>query len=642
MAPAAVAAAGNTDEDALHVVNVERYSYVFDWAALVRLSSEDPVGGGAQSLRAFAIPTGFATHAGLPGHYIVNSASSLDASTIQLPAVVEMVDEGVAPLLATTFKLASNDKIYILAVELPLLKSCDKEGKESWVDDTTQKLLKFELVKRFLPVKNRDGIPLAKHADIWLSKHSNTFGDIAIKSISASRSWCASGRFRANLGLVISSAENRIRMAAKKASVQSKKTSRLPAKNPEKAAAEEEHVKQKLALLESVHNALKEAAPYYSAPLQSRLLHAALEPAEEGKELNIDGLVQIIKRDSQHADSLLNLVKLAEVAKLLSDGKAGAPPFGTPLRVTTQRYADKVQAAEAVEAAAAAEAAVEAADEAAQISRSNSLQDIVEIEKEVDAAEEEADVDQGASLRPKRSRAPPEILSPDGRKTAKKPKKAEESQKVQKSGSTNSAEAEDSSDEERRKQGKRVYRKTGLFSKNPHVAAIARAKLKTDKPTAAVAGTPPPRLANSNLLNCSTAYTQLMVAHRDCWRRAREWHGSEAEGAQRGAQEKHRGEGARGAQVAGRARTIANSNFCVRERQSGRGGKVRGGTEVRVPRQAPGGVRRRLQARHGAAQATQAADEGRVSKTRARFAARNLGARAKLVQVKACKWQAGP
>lgn len=488
MAPPTAAPAA-ADEDALHVVDMERYSYVFDWGSLVRVSSEDPVGGGAQGLRAFAIPTGFATHAGLPGHYIINSASNLDAEVIELPAVVHMLDEGQAPLLATTFKLASNDKIYILCVELPLLKSSDKEGKETWVDDKTQKLVKFELVRSFAPVKNRDGFPLAKHLEIWLSRHSNTFGEIGVKSLSTARAWSKAGRFHTNLGMVIAAAENRVRQAAKGAAAPSKKSARPPTKKGDKAAAEDDSVREKLALLNSVHNALKEAAPYYAAPLQSRLLHAALDPAEEGKELSLDGLVEIIKRDSQHADSLLDLVKLAEVAKVLSGGKAAAPNVGTPLRVMAKRYEDKLKAAEV----AAAEAAAEEAAPAAAMSRSNSLGDIEQIDNELEAAEEEGDGDQAApSSRPKRARSAPEILSPEPSKTAKKPKKPEAgSRKSLNSGSTNSVEPDD--DEERRRQGKRIYRKTGLFSKNPHVSAIARAKLKVDKPVNSFRGMPPAR-----------------------------------------------------------------------------------------------------------------------------------------------------
>eukprot|EP00965_Chrysotila_dentata_P215890 6189054-Pleurochrysis_carterae.AAC.1 len=66
MAPPVAGAPASTDWSCMHTMSLEEYEYVFDWAAIIRISTIDPLDGEAYGLLCFATPKGYSTHAGLP------------------------------------------------------------------------------------------------------------------------------------------------------------------------------------------------------------------------------------------------------------------------------------------------------------------------------------------------------------------------------------------------------------------------------------------------------------------------------------------------------------------------------------------------------------------------------------------------
>eukprot|EP00965_Chrysotila_dentata_P144977 4787091-Pleurochrysis_carterae.AAC.1 len=50
------------EHEVMHRMSLQQFDYVFDWAAVIQLSSANPLEGEARSLRCFAIPKGFSTH----------------------------------------------------------------------------------------------------------------------------------------------------------------------------------------------------------------------------------------------------------------------------------------------------------------------------------------------------------------------------------------------------------------------------------------------------------------------------------------------------------------------------------------------------------------------------------------------------
>eukprot|EP00965_Chrysotila_dentata_P118666 3923266-Pleurochrysis_carterae.AAC.1 len=92
--------------DIMHVMSQEAYEYIFDWASLVSISPTNPADGNVRGLRCFAIPKSFSTHTGLRGHYLINThgrSERQQAEVVELPAIVQFLDESLSDGLAITF-----------------------------------------------------------------------------------------------------------------------------------------------------------------------------------------------------------------------------------------------------------------------------------------------------------------------------------------------------------------------------------------------------------------------------------------------------------------------------------------------------------------------------------------------------------
>eukprot|EP00965_Chrysotila_dentata_P258551 6213259-Pleurochrysis_carterae.AAC.1 len=85
--------------DVMHVMSLDAFDYVFDWAAIISISPTNPAGGDVRGLRCFAIPKSFSTHTGLRGHYLINThgrSERQQAEVVALPAFVQFADESLS------------------------------------------------------------------------------------------------------------------------------------------------------------------------------------------------------------------------------------------------------------------------------------------------------------------------------------------------------------------------------------------------------------------------------------------------------------------------------------------------------------------------------------------------------------------
>eukprot|EP00965_Chrysotila_dentata_P013927 461832-Pleurochrysis_carterae.AAC.1 len=160
------------------------------------MSDQDPLAGSIRGIRCMAIPNGFATHTGVLGHDLINFLNNIEASVINLPAVVEFCDGGVADVMALSFKLAANSKLYMQCVILPLMIGKSKEGKETWVDERKCALVKLDVIKQFKAIKNSDGCAPGKQLDRFLNLHSTTFKARSQSFLAANAPRCKGYRWR--------------------------------------------------------------------------------------------------------------------------------------------------------------------------------------------------------------------------------------------------------------------------------------------------------------------------------------------------------------------------------------------------------------------------------------------------------------
>eukprot|EP00965_Chrysotila_dentata_P005131 168262-Pleurochrysis_carterae.AAC.1 len=93
-------------------MSLDRYEYVFDWAALIHISMHNPFEGEARGLRCFALPKRFSTHSSVRGHYLINVSATggRTAEVIMLPALMQFLDDSLLDSLAIAFRSAENKK----------------------------------------------------------------------------------------------------------------------------------------------------------------------------------------------------------------------------------------------------------------------------------------------------------------------------------------------------------------------------------------------------------------------------------------------------------------------------------------------------------------------------------------------------
>ena len=120
----------NMEEDYDITVDLEKLSFRIDLPSLIRISSKDALKGGVSALRAHAFPIGYTMDLA-PGSYIVNTTCKIDPISVALPAVVHFLDVGRLDELGIAWEVATNGRMYLITVPMPLNK-----GGVGFVNDT--------------------------------------------------------------------------------------------------------------------------------------------------------------------------------------------------------------------------------------------------------------------------------------------------------------------------------------------------------------------------------------------------------------------------------------------------------------------------------------------------------------------------
>lgn len=129
----------------------------------------------------------------------MNAWTGADAESVQClqaPAIVHYKDRGVAPSFVLEWKFM-NDKLYGMTLATAVKTSgTDPDKAEKWLTAADVRAVRLALMESVQPVENRDGIPLKKNLDLWLSNHGGERRKaLSLKSLAAHHQWCSHCNF---------------------------------------------------------------------------------------------------------------------------------------------------------------------------------------------------------------------------------------------------------------------------------------------------------------------------------------------------------------------------------------------------------------------------------------------------------------
>lgn len=433
---AAAAASISIDEDL--------YDYVIDKGPVTDFTVGDE---GAltslSSLRIFGLRKGYAEFAGLPGHYVVNTWTGAEPESVQIvqaPLLVHFKDRGVAPAFLLEWRVM-NEKLYGLTIATGLkLSNSNPDQDKSWLGVGDIRPVKLSLIDTLEPIANRDGVPLKKNIEQWMEKHSGQHKkSLGLNSLAAHLQWCNFEKFSSNISTVVAVAEAELQAAVKGGG-------RMTCQKQIDAA-----ITKRLPPLQSMGGLLKQHIELICVPLTHRLLELQLDPETELAELQqlIKAVVGNSDTCAPKIDLLLEWIRKGERFQRLQLGKTASVAIFSPLHRA------------AIPATAAGE---EVEAESPQIARH------LEFDSENVAPDATASKEGSTELvaqaigteanTKKRQRVPTCIFEFD-----KAPKKGKGS-RCEKLKAAKAAGGD----------GTRPYNKSGLYSKDPVKAAIAREK----------------------------------------------------------------------------------------------------------------------------------------------------------------------
>ena len=282
-----------SQENLAHIIDMEKYNYVFDWASLLALGGVDAVcPDTAFGLRALQLPLGCSMRTNIPGTFAVNAAiaavddGELGVETLQLPMLVSLKDEGIPDMIAYSFKLAGapEPKLYVAAVPSNL-----KIDSKTWVSDTNDTVLyKMDVVRGFKVLPKSSGNNMSAVVDEWLKNKATLFQmKLLPKSVNGCRNWGSSPwTFEKNVDTIISGAELAFRRATKEASgassLRGSRSKGPPAKSKEdNGAAEGAELAPHLLFLHDAKKKLQDKAPFYNLPLRYRIMDLNFSIADD-------------------------------------------------------------------------------------------------------------------------------------------------------------------------------------------------------------------------------------------------------------------------------------------------------------------------------------------------------------------------
>ena len=448
------------EENSEVVLDLESDDPVIDNASLLYFDEKEPWKGTELALRLFLIKRGFSVPAQIPGHYLVaneDSENNSKVTIVEAPCEVQFKDEGQASRLLLSFKkYGHGQKICAVCIDLPLQIAAangDKDAKwNTWKDNAAS--VKLDCIKSFKPLTRHDGNDMVKALAAWLkaSSASNFYKEIGFKNLNDIRSFMSSRKYSSSMTRVCAAATLRVRKQVKAAAGGPKAGDKSKAAGTAEASeAEKAECNRQILAIEAVKAYLHSLEPFYGAPLGARLIECAIPPAAQDGSIDTEALVKMIESESikDNADKLLAVVRKQDNLKLLDGGAAPRLSFASPFLV-------KPQKAPEAESSGGKEADAVAVDtDSESDSNSNSKKDNDEEPPAKDIAKEQE------SSETRRSGRKPKSLNMDSADTAAKPAPKEKKGKKEAKSDLG---------------GKRKYEKTGMYSTDPHVRALARMK----------------------------------------------------------------------------------------------------------------------------------------------------------------------
>ena len=413
------------------------------------------------SLRAFQLKKGYAIHATIPGYYFINS-TDLESSCdiVALPALVTFTDSALPPRIALQLKRAPNEKLYLHTIPTSVKISESAEGVVKWVGKEQMQTVRLDVCAKLETIENRDGDPLAKNLDLWLKDHAHLVYDSHFKlnSLGECRSFCHFSKFESNVATLGVAVEASLRAeigAATGDSNGGKGSKSTEAANSNSAAYEKE-LASRLPPIQAVVKQLALQAAGAAVPDGFRLIQLDWTVFGDTfpEVLNEAHIAKLLEDDNCSAalkPKLLCILKQGDILSLLQKHKATVGFTSSPLKFAT----------------GTADAGLDDAPPPFQVP---------------DSTDEVVDGEKDGELPSKRQRKQPERLDSTplaGGAVGK--------------GKANAKPAAPAAGTELKQ--KRQYNRTGRYSKDPAVAAAAKAQaLWAEQDTAMEGlGTPPAR-----------------------------------------------------------------------------------------------------------------------------------------------------
>lgn len=400
------------------------------------------------SLRMFGLRKGYTEFGELPGHYFINAWSGGEEKAvqcIQAPALVHFKDCGLAPAFVLEWK-CMNEKLYgmTLATAVKVSGGGDQDRSEKWLQASDVRPVRVDLMYSVQPIENRDGVPLKKNLDAWLSNHGGERRKaLSLTSMSAHRNWCSHSSFTNNFKLVSNAVQTALENAIRE-------STRHAAHQIDAAIAKQ------LPPLLRMSESICEHLALIGVPLAHRLMELQIDPEAEVKDMYelISAALGRSDQNKEKATQLFELLRKGERFKCLQEGKCTPQDVMSPL-MSSHTAQNVVPASPAVVANDDATPNI-----ARQLNFASGSAPAKGSEASTGEAAEDEHADDaenaGPSLRKKRT--PTQVFEPTQCKKRKPTPKAKPDSNT-----------------------RRSYMKSGLYSKDPVKAAIARAgKLVAD------------------------------------------------------------------------------------------------------------------------------------------------------------------
>lgn len=317
------------------LIDVEFYDYVMDKGPItsVEVGSLATDITAMSSFRIFGLKKGAAAFAELKGHYFVNTTGSqgedIEMSAVQLlelPALVKFQDPGQAARIGIEWKFM-NSKLYAITIPSDVwVKSSDGDSDGKWVSEKDARPVKLEVLSAVEPLANRDGVPMLRNFESWMSQRSdNFFKMLKIENVSQARAWCRFSEFAGHVELVAVRAEKALRDEVE-GTIESD-TQNILGKRKKSAAqiplteSQQQFLDKRMAVLKE---ALKELVLHLhsvAVPLEQRIIE--LDFDHEAPAKTLEEFVRVSSQCSKEkAEQLAALLRKADKLELLRKSQA--------------------------------------------------------------------------------------------------------------------------------------------------------------------------------------------------------------------------------------------------------------------------------------------------------------------------------